>query len=62
MHYLMLIDQVDSCYERAMEFIPERWYAQPELVKDDSGFSPFSTGLSRNHVLGVSLSTLANNT
>ncbi|KAI0965089.1 cytochrome P450 [Xylaria arbuscula] len=26
------------------EFIPERWYSQPELIRDASGFSPFSAG------------------
>ena len=58
----MLGNPVDSCYEQAMDFIPERWYAKPELVKDDSGFSPFSTGLSRSYPLGLSLMTLADGT
>ena len=35
---------VASCYERPNDFIPERWYSQPELIKDKRTFSPFSTG------------------
>ncbi|KAJ6160293.1 hypothetical protein N7470_003689 [Penicillium chermesinum] len=33
-----------SCYENAAEFIPERWYSKPELVKNKKAFAPFSTG------------------
>jgi cytochrome P450 len=35
---------VEESYERPEDFIPERWYSQPELIKDKSGFSPFSMG------------------
>ncbi|KAI2995014.1 hypothetical protein CBS147346_10164 [Aspergillus niger] len=34
----------EAVYERPMEFLPERWYLQPELVKDKSAFVPFSIG------------------
>lgn len=35
---------VESCFERAEEFIPERWSSRPELVKDSSAFAPFNQG------------------
>ncbi|KAL2832090.1 cytochrome P450 [Aspergillus cavernicola] len=31
-------------YERPDEFIPERWYKSPELVKEKTAFAPFSLG------------------
>ncbi|KAI1113575.1 cytochrome P450 [Nemania sp. NC0429] len=31
-------------YVSPNEFIPERWYSQPELIRDGSCFAPFSTG------------------
>ncbi|KAJ5226531.1 hypothetical protein N7468_007756 [Penicillium chermesinum] len=36
--------RLESCYENAAEFIPERWYSKPELVKNKKAFAPFSTG------------------
>ncbi|KAL8747752.1 MAG: hypothetical protein Q9190_000410 [Brigantiaea leucoxantha] len=38
------INRLETCFERAEEFIPERWYSRPELVKDKTGFAPFSMG------------------
>lgn len=35
---------VESAYARQDEFIPERWYSQPELIKDRRAFSPFGVG------------------
>ncbi|KKK19690.1 hypothetical protein AOCH_000841 [Aspergillus ochraceoroseus] len=32
------------CYEKPCEFIPERWYKYPELVKDKRAFAPFNIG------------------
>jgi cytochrome P450 len=32
-------------FDRADEFIPERWREQPELVKDRRAYFPFSMGL-----------------
>ncbi|GLA36449.1 hypothetical protein AnigIFM63309_002553 [Aspergillus niger] len=44
----IIVDEVhipgEAVYERPMEFLPERWYLQPELVKDKSVFVPFSIG------------------
>lgn len=33
-------------YEKPEEFIPERWYSRPELVKEKSAFAPFLVGMS----------------
>lgn len=30
---------------RPDEFIPERWYKYPGLIKDRSAFAPFSLGM-----------------
>ncbi|KAI9702665.1 MAG: hypothetical protein M1820_006049 [Bogoriella megaspora] len=38
--------RLESCFERSNEFIPERWYSRPELVKDKTAFAPFSLGRS----------------
>jgi cytochrome P450 len=31
-------------YVRPLEFIPERWYSSPELIKNKSAFIPFALG------------------
>jgi hypothetical protein len=36
---------VESCYERAEEFIPERWYSNPDMIKNKAGYAPFSLGM-----------------
>lgn len=33
-----------DCFVRPYDFIPERWYSQPELILDRGGFAPFSLG------------------
>lgn len=38
------IGRLESCFEKAEEFIPERWYSRPEMVKSRKAFSPFSQG------------------
>lgn len=40
------IKPVESCYERPNDFVPERWYSQPQMIRNDAGFAPFSTGQS----------------
>ena len=40
----MLI-KVQSCCEHANEFIPERWYSRPEMIKNKSAYAPFALGL-----------------
>jgi len=34
----------ERVFPRANEFIPERWYSRPELVKDKDATAPFSLG------------------
>jgi tryprostatin B 6-hydroxylase len=31
-------------YERASDFVPERWYSQPDMIKRKNAFAPFSLG------------------
>ncbi|KAI3339442.1 cytochrome P450 [Ustulina deusta] len=38
------IQRLESSYENADQFIPERWTVRPDLVKDNRGFAPFSQG------------------
>jgi tryprostatin B 6-hydroxylase len=38
----------ELAYERPHDFIPERWYKSPELVKDKTAFAPFSLGMFEN--------------
>ncbi|KAI0534869.1 cytochrome P450 [Xylaria digitata] len=38
------IHRLESSYERADRFIPERWTTQQDMVKDNRGFAPFSLG------------------
>lgn len=35
---------VESCFEQPNEFIPERWFSRPSLIKNKSAFAPFSIG------------------
>lgn len=35
---------VESCFERAEDFVPERWYSKPHMVKNKNAFAPFSIG------------------
>lgn len=35
---------VESAYERADEFIPERWTSKPEMIRDRRAYAPFSQG------------------
>ena len=34
----------DDSFPHASEFIPERWYSRPDLIKDRSAFMPFGVG------------------
>ena len=31
-------------YENALEFVPERWYSKPNMIKHKNAFAPFSLG------------------
>ncbi|KAL9120139.1 MAG: hypothetical protein Q9187_003309 [Circinaria calcarea] len=39
-----VVFNLESCFERSKEFIPERWYSRPEMVKNKHAFSPFGMG------------------
>ncbi|KAJ5473790.1 hypothetical protein N7475_003356 [Penicillium sp. IBT 31633x] len=38
------IGRLEKAYIHPHEFIPERWYSQPELIKDKRAFAPFGVG------------------
>ncbi|KAI6782258.1 uncharacterized protein J7T54_008344 [Emericellopsis cladophorae] len=40
--YVMGLD--DDIYERSGDFVPERWYSRPEMVKHPDAFMPFLAG------------------
>lgn len=44
---------VESCFERPTEFVPERWYSKPDMVKNKNAFAPFSLG--RYNCIGKNL-------
>lgn len=35
---------VDSVFDKPKDFVPERWYSQPELIKKREAFHPFGAG------------------
>ncbi|KAG5790880.1 hypothetical protein H9Q69_010075 [Fusarium xylarioides] len=39
-----ILSRNERIFPRAIEFIPERWYSMPELVKDKNAIAPFSLG------------------
>ncbi|KAI3391686.1 hypothetical protein diail_6965 [Diaporthe ilicicola] len=39
-----VIGRDETIYPRASEFIPERWYSLPDLIKDKKATAPFSIG------------------
>ncbi|PWY85897.1 cytochrome P450 [Aspergillus heteromorphus CBS 117.55] len=41
---LYVMGRSELSYQKPLEFIPERWYQQPELVRDKSAFAPFTIG------------------
>ncbi|PVH95575.1 cytochrome P450 [Periconia macrospinosa] len=47
------IGRMASAYTSPHEFLPERWYSQPELIKDKRAFAPF--GLGRTSCVGKHL-------
>ena len=36
--------KVESAFERANDFVPERWYSKPEMVKNKHAYAPFGIG------------------
>ncbi|KAI1658885.1 cytochrome P450 monooxygenase-like protein [Daldinia decipiens] len=39
-----VIMRMEAAFEFPNEFIPERWYSRPELVRDERAFAPFGFG------------------
>ncbi|KAL9118807.1 MAG: hypothetical protein Q9187_004639 [Circinaria calcarea] len=38
------ISRREDCFERGRDFIPERWYQNPEMVRNKAAYTPFGTG------------------
>ncbi|KAL4794206.1 cytochrome P450 [Aspergillus venezuelensis] len=41
---LYVVHRSEQVYAHPNEFIPERWYGQPDLIKHKNAFAPFSLG------------------
>ncbi|KAF2734445.1 putative cytochrome P450 [Polyplosphaeria fusca] len=39
-----VLGRLEDVYEKPLEFLPERWYTQPEMVREKSAFAPFLVG------------------
>ncbi|PLB54730.1 cytochrome P450 [Aspergillus steynii IBT 23096] len=39
-----VLGRSERCFVNPNSFIPERWYRSPELVRDKTGYAPFSIG------------------
>lgn len=39
-----VISRSKAAYERPFDFIPERWYSDPFMIKEIAGYAPFSAG------------------
>lgn len=42
------IGRDEEIYTQADEFVPERWYKFPDMVKEKDAFAPFSSGTCRS--------------
>lgn len=40
-----VISRNEEAYTRAYEFYPERWYSEPDMIKNKTCFAPFSIGV-----------------
>lgn len=43
---------MNTCFERPDDFIPERWYSKPDMVKDKRAFAPFGIGKAQVNAQG----------
>ena len=34
----------EDCFERGQDFVPERWYKHPDMIRNKAGYAPFGTG------------------
>ncbi|PYI09496.1 cytochrome P450 [Aspergillus sclerotiicarbonarius CBS 121057] len=39
------IGRLESAYAQPHDFIPERWYSRPDLIRDPRAFAPFGLGM-----------------
>lgn len=39
------LGRLESCFEDALEFVPERWCETPEMVRDKTAWIPFNIGM-----------------
>ncbi|KAL8832578.1 MAG: hypothetical protein Q9170_004822 [Blastenia crenularia] len=39
-----VLSRDENLYERAEEWVPERWTTRPEMIRDKAAYAPFSTG------------------
>ena len=46
----------EDCWVRPNDFIPERWYSRPELIKNKNAFVPFSFGRIPCHLPSITQS------
>ena len=37
---------MENAFERATEFVPERWTTKPGMIKDKRAYNPFNNGMS----------------
>lgn len=42
---IILMMVAEEIYECPLEFIPERWYSNPELIKHKNAFATFGLGM-----------------
>ncbi|KAI8155417.1 cytochrome P450 67 [Colletotrichum sp. SAR 10_86] len=40
---MYVIGRSEAVYENAEDFVPERWYSKPEMIRERAGYAPFST-------------------
>ncbi|MCJ1441787.1 MAG: hypothetical protein MMC23_002279 [Stictis urceolatum] len=38
------LSRLESCFEHAEEFVPERWTTKQHMIKDKRAFNPFNNG------------------
>ncbi|KAF2710676.1 cytochrome P450 [Pleomassaria siparia CBS 279.74] len=39
-----VLGRSEDVYEEPLDFIPERWYSRPQMIKEKTSFAPFSVG------------------
>ncbi|ROV92800.1 hypothetical protein VMCG_09091 [Cytospora schulzeri] len=39
------INRRADCFEKPLDFIPERWTTSPNMIKNKNGYTPFGTGM-----------------